>query len=160
MGASLEQIQYGSKLKPLANKPNLYLTTKLPMGQPMFEGYLLLISPQYGLCQITALTPTIKVVSAGNQLRQLVDTVAGPLDRYGRATRTAELAATSNLYAPQDWMIGLYQGDRTYKIGWTKGLPDNLAAVTVEARADSTTTGYVAAVYDFKNLQNCEREGK
>lgn len=159
MGTFLETLQRTIKLKAIDRRPHHYLATKLPMGQANFEGYVLFVTPQNGLCRITAITPTITTGTNGAQLRALFESVAKPIEaKYDKGVRVYELAPTSRFDAAADWMLALLNKDRVMAEDWAnRPLPEDLIEIRIEARAETATTGHVTIDYDFKNIRFCEQ---
>ena len=153
----------GAKLKPLPDSVNLYTSDKLPKQNADFEMYGLLISPKAGLCQIRAVGKNIDTDSYGLALKSRFEDLSSSLSSlYGKAETTALLLAGSIWKAPQDWMMGLNKKERFLSATWkgTKETPlkNNIGAISIEARANSSAQGYVYLQYTFTNDDVCQAE--
>lgn len=153
----------GAKLKPLPDSVNLYTSDKLPKQNADFEMYGLLISPKAGLCQIRALGKNIDTDSYGLALKSKFEELSNSLSSlYGKAETTDLLLAGSIWKEPQDWMMGLNKKERFLSATW-KGaketpLKNNIDTISIEARANSSSKGYVYLQYSFKNDDVCQAE--
>ncbi|WP_061708122.1 hypothetical protein [Pseudenterobacter timonensis] len=153
----------GAKLKPLPDSVNLYTSDKLPKQNADFEMYGLLISPKAGLCQIRAVGKNIDTDSYGLALKSRFEDLSSSLSSlYGKAETTDLLLAGSIWKEPQDWMRGLNKKERFLSATWkgTKETPlkNNIGAISIEARANSSAQGYVYLQYTFTNDDVCQAE--
>ena len=153
----------GAKLKPLPDSVNLYTSDKLPKQNADFEMYGLLISPKAGLCQIRALGKNIDTDSYGLALKSKFEELSNSLSSlYGKADTTDFLLAGSIWKDPQDWMRGLNKKERFLSATWkgTKEIPlkNNIDTISIEARANNSTQGYVYLQYSFTNDEICQAE--
>ena len=153
----------GAKLKPLPDSVNLYTSDKLPKQNADFEMYGLLISPKTGLCQIRAVGKNIDTDSYGLALKSRFEDLSSSLSSlYGKAETTDLLLAGSIWKEPQDWMMGLNKKERFLSVTWkgTKETPlkNNIGAISIEARANSSAQGYVYLQYTFTNDDVCQAE--
>ncbi|HCM9649208.1 TPA: hypothetical protein N5N95_004622 [Enterobacter bugandensis] len=153
----------GAKLKPLPDSVNLYTSDKLPKQNADFEMYGLLISPKAGLCQIRAVGKNIDTDSYGLALKARFEDLSSSLSSlYGKAETTDLLLAGSIWKEPQDWMMGLNKKERFLSATWkgTKETPlkNNIGAISIEARANSSAQGYVYLQYTFTNDDVCQAE--
>lgn len=153
----------GAKLKPLPDSVNLYTSDKLPKQNADFEMYGLLISPKAGLCQIRAVGKNIDTDSYGLALKSRFEDLSSSLSSlYGKAETTDLLLAGSIWKEPQDWMMGLNKKERFLSATWkgTKDTPlkNNIGAISIEARANSSAQGYVYLQYTFTNDDVCQAE--
>ncbi|HBC7435777.1 hypothetical protein [Enterobacter bugandensis] len=153
----------GAKLKPLPDSVNLYTSDKLPKQNADFEMYGLLISPKAGLCQIRALGKNIDTDSYGLALKSKFEELSNSLSSlYGKAETTDLLLPGSIWKEPQDWMMGLNKKERFLSATW-KGaketpLKNNIDTISIEARANSSSKGYVYLQYSFTNDDVCQAE--
>lgn len=153
----------GAKLKPLPDSVNLYTSDKLPKQNADFEMYGLLISPKAGLCQIRAVGKNLDTDSYGLALKSRFEDLSSSLSSlYGKAETTDLLLAGSIWKEPQDWMMGLNKKERFLSATWkdTKETPlkNNIGAISIEARANSSAQGYVYLQYTFTNDDVCQAE--
>lgn len=153
----------GAKLKPLSDSVNLYTSDKLPKQNADFEMYGLLISPKAGLCQIRAVGKNIDTDSYGLALKSRFEDLSSSLSSlYGKAETTDLLLAGSIWKDPQDWMMGLNKKERFLSATWkgTKETPlkNNIDSISIDARANSSSKGYVYLQYSFTNNDVCKAE--
>lgn len=155
----------GIELKPVADSPELYSATSLPKQNGDFELYGLVISPKAGLCEIRAVGKSIDTDSYGIALKTKYNELNDSLNSiYGDSKKTDFLLSGSIWKEPQDWMMSLLKGERYLTAAWGDSkqspLKNNLQAVNVEARANSSDKGYVYLQYTFNNKNVCIQEIK
>ncbi|EKS6730891.1 hypothetical protein OSG44_004361 [Enterobacter mori] len=153
----------GAKLKPLPDSVNLYTSDTLPKQNADFEMYGLLISPKAGLCQIRAVGKNIDTDSYGLALKSRFEDLSSSLSSlYGKAETTDLVLEGSIWKEPQDWMMGLNKKERFLSATWkgTKETPlkNNIDTISIEARANSSSKGYVYLQYSFTNNDVCQAE--
>ncbi|MEV9470675.1 hypothetical protein [Klebsiella quasipneumoniae] len=153
----------GAKLKPLPDSVNLYTSDTLPKQNADFEMYGLLISPKAGLCQIRAVGKNIDTDSYGLALKSRFEDLSSSLSSlYGKAETTDLVLEGSIWKEPQDWMMGLNKKERFLSATWkgTKETPlkNNIDTISIEARANSSSKGYVYLQYSFINNDVCQAE--
>lgn len=153
----------GEELKPYEGMPNLYTVKSPPKKNAEFEGFGLLISPKSGLCQIRALGKNIDTDSYGlalqSKYKELLDSLSSI---YGKPKSTDFLLSGSIWKEPQDWMMALNKKERFLSAQWEGSpatpLKNKLASVSMEARANGSSEGYVFLQYDFDNIDACNAE--
>lgn len=153
----------GANLKPLPDSVNLYTSDTLPKQNADFEMYGLLISPKAGLCQIRAVGKNIDTDSYGLALKSRFEDLSSSLSSlYGKAETTDLVLEGSIWKEPQDWMMGLNKKERFLSATWkgTKETPlkNNIDTISIEARANSSSKGYVYLQYSFTNNDVCQAE--
>lgn len=157
MGMPLTQLQ--SKIKLKSDGPHQFSTPTLPDGHPDFDDYRLVVTPQHGLCKLTAWTPTIRTSVYGTELQSAFDRYFNALSsKYGVAKKFDYLRSGSIWDEGRDWMMALLKKERSLIAFWTEKeltLPDNLSAIKLQAYANGTEAGMVSISYEFKNASNC-----
>ncbi|EMH4162407.1 hypothetical protein RJ498_001649 [Pluralibacter gergoviae] len=153
----------GAKLKPIPDSVDLYSTDRLPRKNSDFDLYGLLISPKVGLCEIRAAGKNIDTDSYGLALKSRFDELSLSLNSlYGKADTRDFLMEGSIWREPQDWMMGLKAQERVLSASWkgTKAAPlkNNIKMVSIEARANRSSQGYIVLQYTFTNDDVCYAE--
>lgn len=153
----------GEELKPVENVPNLYTSQSLPKNNADFAVYGLLISPKSGLCEIRALGKSVDTDSYGLALQSKYKELLSSLSSiYGNPEKTDFLLSGSIWKDPQDWMMALNKKERFLSAQWkeTSATPfkNNLTSVSMEARANGSSKGYVFLQYDFNSIDACNAE--
>jgi hypothetical protein len=156
-GLTLKELQAMGKLKTEGN--HTYSTPTLPDAHPDFTDYRLVVTPTHGLCKVTAWSSSIRSSVYGNELLSQFDRFFEALtNKYGPAKRYDHLRAGSIWNDSRDWMMALAKRERTLVAYWLEKdqpLPDNLAAIKIEAFAASTNSGLLSISYEFKNADEC-----
>jgi hypothetical protein len=157
MGAKLDDLQSKSTL--VATAPYQYKTSKLPSGHPDFNDYRFVITPQHGLCRITAWTPPITSSVYGTELLSVFDRLHAALTtKYGAGKRYDFLKTGSMWKELNEWMTALLKKERNLAAFWTKQdlpLPDNIEGIKLEAVAGSNSAGMISLSYEFTNGSEC-----
>lgn len=157
MGTSLKDLQAMVELKGAG--PHIYSTPVLPDGHPDFNKYLLVVTPQHGLCKLIAKTHPLRTSVYGTDLLSAFDRYYAVIaTKYGAAKRLDGLRPGSIWREGRDWMMGLLKKERVLSAYWFDEdlkLPDNLAAITLEASAAGTESGEIHISYEFKNASDC-----
>ena len=138
-----------------------YTCDNLPKSHASFEFYSIQAHPKVGVCFVKGIGKDINRDSRGVMTRAEVKKLALQIEQtYGphMAIRD-ELSSRSALKAPDEWLMAVDEGERTFSYDWTKGnYPNNVDKIHVFARATSGQTGYAAAEFYFKNEKQCDAE--
>lgn len=158
LGMTLSELQ---KLTNLESKGNyVYLAKRLPNGHPEIDEYRLVVTPQHGLCKISAWTDAIKSNSYGEQLRQVYKRFFDALSaKYGNSKSFDFLRVGSIWNEPRDFMMGLAKRDRNLASYWEReersNMPSDMTTISLTALAVDGSTGLVEIAYDFGNITAC-----
>ncbi|WP_157616976.1 hypothetical protein [Rhodanobacter sp. Soil772] len=157
-GATFEQINRVAELKLVS--PYTYSTSKLPNGNVAFDDYRLLITPNQGLCKITAWTPDISSSSYGDRVRDVFSNLFDALTvKYGNSKKYDFLRSGSIWDEPEDWMMGLAKEERSLVAFWdlkeNSSLPDSIKAISLAAHAAGPNHGIIELSYEFNNFGKC-----
>ena len=84
---SLEELRKQGDFTP-SDQPFIYRTKTLLSGHPDFEFYSAIVTPEHGLCKITAVGKDINVNSFGSALTEKFNDLVGVLSsKYGSPFR-------------------------------------------------------------------------
>ena len=162
MGDSVPQVRArGVILKPVSKY--LFSATHLPTGNSLFDDYRLIITPKSGLCKITAWISEINDSPYGDSTRARYDSLYGALSaKYGNSKSFDFLRAGSIWNNSREWMMSLYQNERTLAAFWDaeegSKLPGNLQGIRIKVAASSSSTSMISVSYEFKNAKSCFSE--
>ena len=158
--AELEQIGF----KPSEGAWGVYFGTP-PKPMDGVSDYYIVAGPNTGLCRIRATVNVDLVNDTGDQLKAKVDQLAEMMKiKYGKHSRLIDLARTEAYRRnPQYWMLGLKEESVLYAYDWSleKGAhprADGLDNIEISANATSTSKGYAAIQYTYKNFKECTAE--
>lgn len=163
----LEQGMRLERLKQVAGLKDegefLYSTTRLPRTHPDFTDFRLLVTPEQGLCKLTAWTDPIPTNTYGEGVRRKYASLLAALEaRYGAHKKFDFLRAGSIWDEPRDWMMGLLREERTLATYWDNEegsrMSDRLVSVSLRAHAVSTSQGLIQLTYEFENMPACIAE--
>ncbi len=140
-----------------------YKTGTVPKEHSAFDYYIVKITPQTGLCHITAVGKNISVNAYGDEAQRAFDSMELKLKKsYGSNTRFDYLRDGSLWDGPRYWMRVLKEEERTLMVLWNKKagstLKDNLGAVALSVKGIGLTTGYLRLEYAFTNKYTCDAE--
>jgi len=127
--------------------------------------YVVLATPKAGVCRVQARANVSVANLAGDQIKQKVDQLAEVMAvKYGPHSNKTDLVS-QDVYRrnPQYWMMALAEDSVTYSYGWSAGktkqpLPADLDNIEISAGAGSTSSGWAAIQYTFKNFDACLKE--
>lgn len=158
--AELERMEF----KPSESAWGVYFGTP-PRPMDGVSSYYVVAAPNAGLCRIRATIDVDLVNATGDQLKAKVDQLAEMMKvKYGKHTSLIDLARTEAYRRnPQYWMLGLKEESVIYAYDWSAGktsqpLPDGLDNIEISANATSTSNGYAAIQYTYKNFKDCTSE--
>lgn len=162
MGESTSQIKArGVILKPVSRY--VFSARSLPSGNTLFDDYRLIIAPKSGLCKITAWISEITDSPYGDSTRAKYESLYRALSaKYGNSKSFDFLRTDSIWNNPREWMMSLYQKERTLAAYWDaeegSRLPANLKSIKIEAYASSSSTSMISVGYEFNNVKSCFAE--
>lgn len=130
----------------------LYVSTA-PKPHGAFELYGLTFGRD-GLLRVAALGKDIKTNGFGDNVRFDFEDLLKPLTAlYGSPHRLDFLRPGSIWREGEDWMMGILKEERILAAYWLKSrgvnLPNSIRDISFQARAASTSLGYVALTYEF-----------
>ena len=134
---------------------NLTLQTT-PEPHDEFESYKLYFSPDKGLLRVVAVGKDIPNTPDGAELRNHYFIVHAQIGRnYGAPYEDIDdLDPHSRWKKPNDYVMGMVQGDRSLVAHWGNGsdsmhYPNDISCITLFAGGLDSTTGYVAVDITF-----------
>lgn len=143
-------------LKPDDGDPDDLLTlTTAPKPHPNFEVYLLTISPQRGLVKLSAIGTTIATTRDGDTLKDRFNEISNTLRQtYGTPLSQYDFADSGSIWnQPEYWMMGLLKHERRLTTFWKLSEdPKHIDMICLEAKALTTTTGYLILGYEFEGF--------
>lgn len=87
---------------------NVYTFSKVPKPHPLFEEYVLIISPTEGLLKVAAISKDIETSVYGEELKASFEEIRGALTKtYGEGKTYDFLKYDSIWNEPKDWMMGM-----------------------------------------------------
>lgn len=162
MGTTISQL---SKMGAIYDdEAGLYVVRNPPVKNNSFDEILVLASPRVGVCKVVGLGKEMIVSGDGQALRSAFSNFNNILNtKYGVATSKFDYLKSSSIWNDSnDWMMGLRMKDRTLAHYWmrSKGakLTNNIGALMLEAKALSSTKGYIVVGYEYTNYDKCNQE--
>ena len=123
---------------------------------PLFESYLLYITPDKGLVKIAALGKDIHTNSFGAEVHdEFMETRDAVAKLYGTPDTIDTLLQGSIWSEPQDWMMGLIKKERLLSAFWNlKPAPVNhITVIGLDGFGISTEKGYLKLAYEFEGWE-------
>lgn len=165
MGMSLAELRKTVPLVADSTSSYLFSTTTAPKPNSQFESYLLVVSPKYGLCKLSAIGTNVSTDGYGMEVKQRFSDIKAALtDKYGPSKSYDFLHAGSIWDENQDWMMGIAEHERDMVTFWDSDehstLPSNLTAIELQAHALSAHIGYVNVAYQANTGAACLKEMK
>lgn len=168
MGMSLDELSKKMELKPHGNEKQNYVfnATTVPNPHPDFNRYVLVISPEHGLCSIAAVSNPVKT-DGGMEVRNRFSDIEEELSaKYGPPKRRESLVSTSRNYVAQDWFLGMQDwlygmqsNERVYRSRWFDKNLDSFNLKSIQLNAEPSSGNRAASmelIYHFKNLDQCK----
>jgi hypothetical protein len=154
-GMTQEQvIQIVGEDAVIKTKDDLLIVLTVPRPHPAFENYVLIFSPNDGLLQIAALGNDITTSVFGDVLQNSFIEIRSAISQtYGKPECNYDYLRAGSIWKePQDWMMGLFRGERHLFTGWNKSLPNGIQRISLLAQAPSTETGFLTLSYEFEGF--------
>lgn len=155
----------GSQLTLADEAQRLYELESPPKPNDAFHRYGIVISPTVGLCQIRAISETIRTNDYGTQLKSEFNSLKESLAAvYGEPKVLDALLPGSIWNESRDWMTGLFKRDRSLTADWkstqSSPLKSDVQSIMLMTIAEGRDKGYLALIYDFQNHDACAAEQK
>jgi hypothetical protein len=143
----------------------VYKLKSLAKGHPDFEMYTVLLTPNQGLCYVTAIGKDFAVSGDGAEMKRKNEELVHALEgKYGAPYMSDDSLKSGSIWnKPNEWMIGLYRKERNLSTYWISSeviLPDSLKTIILATRASSSGVGFFVIRYDFDNEVDCEEAEK
>ncbi|AVF55417.1 hypothetical protein AL527_09705 [Pseudomonas fulva] len=155
----------GRQLTLADEAQSLYELESPPKPNDAFHEYGIVISPTVGLCQIRAVSKTIRTNDYGTQLKSEFNSLKESLATvYGEPKVFDALLPGSIWNESRDWMTGLFKKDRSLSADWrstqSSPLKSDVQSIMLMTLAEGRDKGYLALVYSFQNQDTCTAEQK
>lgn len=143
-----------------------YLTDSVPHPYPAFQRYVLVITPQRGLCRVVAISGAFEDDPAGTAtMKAFAGLQTALTEKYGKPRVFDLLLGSSTLKAPAEWMAAVYKQERIVSAFWQGGsaaapLGPGLTAIGLEVKAVSPSSGYLTLGYDAVFFDRCRAEAE
>lgn len=145
-------------VQPL-EKPNQYRTWTLRGGHPEADHYILVATPQGGVCaQLVVLKDNLGDRDGARVRGQMQRTAAFLEARYGKpASAYDELEPGAIWTGPDEYAMALARKERRLARYWLelKPNPDRVRHVTLSGQAHGGDTTYVHVLIEFENRDAC-----
>jgi len=151
---------------PLKDAPNsaqgLIMVSRAPKPNESFRSFSLLIGEKAGLCKIVAIGQNVDTSPQGTELNHEFDRQKAQLKAlYGKSHDYDLLSAGSILKEHQQWMQALLKRERSLFSVWNakegSTLKNSVNGVLLQARAATTSTGYMVLSYELDNYSDCSK---
>jgi hypothetical protein len=150
-----------SKLTVVEDLGDEIYIVNAPSPDKDFVSYMILATPEDGLCKVIATGRTMTGDEDGSQVRAKMGAIINELNgKYGK-NQTFDSLQETVWTKPKDWGISLYLGFRTLATFWTKQIGSNLPADTTSVGVQAEATGAektnIAMIYEFANFAACSK---
>lgn len=161
-GMTLNEVKKQGTLTEISR--HYYEMKNLKNGNPAFEAYMLVITPNQGLCKIVAIGKDVSTSVYGDDLRSTFNALGSALSKkYGTPGDDFDFLRKGSIWDDdRDWMMSLVKKERYLTKMWTdkKTLPDSLVGVALSVNANTTSEGWLDVTYEFSNIDACTEERK
>lgn len=138
-----------------------YLFSDVPMPHSEFDFYILEIPPEIGLIKVSAQGRSINVDRFGNNIKQVFNEMRERFNKkYKKSNLTDKLSEGSFLDNPQNWLLSLQRGERTFGCTWSKEsgatLPCSVSRIILAVIVDDEGDGRIVVSYLLNNYSETE----
>ncbi len=169
-GITREDLESAIELKAVPETAN-YASKTAPVPHSSFDQYNYSISPDSGLCRVSAASVDINTGDFGSELKSEFVRFKDMLsEKYGKPSSSYDFLRSGSLWTDgRYWMMGLLKKDRVLASFWeakidkatgASTLPNNLKGFAIEGRAIGPNVGYVSITYEFDNIEDCQKANK
>lgn len=143
---------------PNAEIYSFYETDTLPKMNTFFDRYKLLFGKN-GLARVTAFSKIYKDDGYGYQVQEIFYLLKKQLTKkYGKPKSYDFLEKGSKWNKDKDFIMAINSGERDLAAVWKTDLPNNIASIVLEVKAQSPTSSYLSLVYKYKNYRAIMQE--
>jgi hypothetical protein len=140
-----------------------YQLTKLPKTSNLFESYVVIVTPDNGLCYLKAIGVDVDTSAYGSQLKQAFTKVNKSLqNKYVKGLTLDFLSSGSIWSESRDFMMGLLKKERyllaSYNAEEGSTMAEGVKEATLSGHALSSDKGYLSLDYNFDNYDSCNSE--
>jgi len=163
MGLTLQQLK-AMGFNPILKTGDTYrYFITVPQPHPLFDPYIVDISPTYGVYVILATSKFIASSSYGTELKSKFDEIKNQIARsYGKSEDYDFLEVGSIWNEDKDWMMSLYKKERNFDSMWDKesgaDLPNDIDGIWLSANATPSLQGYLRLQYESIYVDEADAE--
>lgn len=133
---------------------------KPPVPNSEFETYFVRITPTEGLCKVIAVGRDHGGDTNGVEIRQTFSEFERNLgEKYGDGRKFDFLKSGSIWKENGEWAMAVSRKERSLAKFWDRSegsrLPNDIAAIQLEAKATDRSTTYLALNYELSNYEAC-----
>lgn len=137
-------------------------TISVPKPHSEFETYLVLATPQTGVCKINAIGKDHNNDRFGTSVKNAFSELHSALEsRYGTHKFYDFIAPGGIWDGPEEWVMSIRQSERYYDAFWDEeeksSLPEEFQGITLGVRANSSDSAYISLSYTYSNFDECYR---
>lgn len=158
-------LEFGLKLDSLRTKVPVeqtgarfvYKTSAPPIPHESFRSYLMLVTPEHGLCSVTGIGHALSADSDHSRLQVEIDSVERQLaQKYGRPLGAGPNTNESEAREAANKAHAPFDPDRT--VQWTddfQPLRDQISLITLKVKLITPTLGRIEVSYGTKSSLEC-----
>jgi hypothetical protein len=161
MGMSKDELGIKSVTKEIATYK--WELSSLPKSSNLFESYIVVVTPENGLCFLKAVGQNVTTSVYGTELRTAFDRVNNSLKRKYSKSYVADFLNSGSIWdEPKDFMMGLLKKERTLAAYYDEEegstMVEGVAKAYIKAYAMNSNKGWVTIDYFFDNHDACSAE--
>ncbi|MDN5434658.1 MAG: hypothetical protein L0G10_13515 [Acinetobacter sp.] len=158
-GMSLAEVIKVSGVAEVLDK-NYYSFKNVPKPYKAFKDYLMLITPQNGLCKVLGWGKPITTNVYGDGIKDEFASLKESLtEKYGTPVGDYNFLRSGSIWKePNDWTMGLYKEERTLVAAWEPNEENGVKNIMLKARANGPNSGQVTLSYELSNSPSCFKE--
>lgn len=161
LGMTLSEVEKVSGKSDKLNN-NSYSFNSVPVPYDGFQRYVMVITPQNGLCEIIGFGKYIPSGSFGEAIKSEFSAIREPLvAKYGKPKNNFDFIRANSIWKnSSDWMVALHREDRVLTTTWEPKEKVGIKKIMLSAKARGRNEGYITLSYELSNSDQCRLEKK
>ena len=139
---------------------NSYSFKKVPIPYAGFSDYLMVITPQNGLCKIVGFGKPIATSVYGDAIRNEFSSTKDSLtSKYGKPEGDYDFLRSGSIWkSSNEWTMSLLKEERILTAAWEPLESNGVANIMLKAKAKNLNSGYITLSYELSNIDACSSE--
>ncbi|WP_155914538.1 hypothetical protein [Asticcacaulis sp. AC460] len=156
MGAQVKDLKVVEKHDMSA--PWEAYSISVPQPNSEFESYMIVLTPQTGVCKVLAIGKTYEDDRYGTSVRSAYDKLKSALSqKYGQPKDYDFLSSGALWKDSEDFAASLDKNERTLASFWSVPLDasNEIADIQLSAEGASLSDTYISLSYELRNFDQC-----
>lgn len=139
---------------------NFYSFKKVPIPYAGFADYLMVITPQNGLCKVIGFGKPIATSAYGDAIRdEFSSTKESLISKYGKPEGDFNFLRSGSIWKDSnEWTMSLLKEERILAVAWGPLETNGVKNIMLKAKAKNLNSGYITLAYELSNSDACYSE--